>query len=168
MNKQLMETLEFTVMNAITTLAEHEDGSTDEVMTPKEIADLIDEACTVSNFIWVVARKTGEKLPLKYTKILNKVHDLYLIIHPELRQYVSSLWLDDVPENPTPKEQKWASTMLRTALEQVYHVKVNEGVKLEPAVSWFTRKNLEEAAAVAAVEQLLENPDNFDESGEIK
>jgi hypothetical protein len=113
--KVILDQLDFHAMDALNSIVDGESS-------PKTCIDLLDAALEHESFCNAI----GVKTPLKYSKVLYKVRDLFLIVHPELMERCSSLWNDNLEDTEPDKEkQAWAGSMIRLALGSVYGIKID-------------------------------------------
>ena len=113
--KVILDQLDFHAMDALNSIVDGESS-------PKTSIDLLDAALEHESFCNAI----GVKTTLKYSKVLYKVRDLFLIVHPELIDRSSSLWNDDLEDTEPDKErQDWAGSMIRLALGSVYGIKID-------------------------------------------
>lgn len=128
--QKILDQLDFHVMDAMDSIA---GGS-----SPKTCIDLLDAAMEHETFCNAI----GVKTPLKYSKVLYKVRDLYLTVHPELMERCSSLWNDDLEDlNPSEEKQAWAGSMIRMALGSIYQVEISDECDLPVCESFESSLN---------------------------
>ena len=143
--KVILDQLDFHAMDALSSIVDGESS-------PKTSIDLLDAALEHESFCNAI----GVKTPLKYSKVLYKVRDLFLLVHPELMECCSSLWNDDLETlNPDKEKQAWAGSMIRLALGSVYGIKIdgsNDHLPISDAVE--AQMDIEEEDIDEAVEFL--------------
>lgn len=158
---EMMKAVEKDVLDTMRTLAEsegvvNEDGKLE--CPPDEMIFFLKETVGQVSFVEQVAERCGFRIPIKYTRVPERIFALYLTLHPEAidRECRNFVW--KLPKNPTPEQQAHASRGIRMALEQVYGLKVSEENTLA-RYSMPTKDELDEAAALVEVEEMLQYPD---------
>ena len=155
--KEILDMVKNCVDEAMELMAEGDTG-------PEYVMDALVEAYYMTAF----ARRIGLSSPVKYSfDMIDRTFDLYLALHPEQK---ARLPIGLIPPKLRANTVTVGS-LLRFALQNIYHLEVSEasGIPCNEAVSRKMAEQMQpmdEAASIATVEMLIQNPDAFDEHGE--